>query len=330
MNKGNIAVFIPHLGCPHACVFCNQRFISGTAKVPTADEVRQLLKQAVLDREKAGSIVPCEIAFFGGSFTAIPIDDMTAYLNVAGEFSSYFEGIRLSTRPDCISREILELLKSKGVTDIELGVQSTDDRVLCLSGRGHTAEDTYCASGLIREYGIGLGHQMMTGLPGDTKEGAIQTARDIVSLSPDTVRIYPTLVLQGTDLDRQYREGTYIPQTLDEAVTLCTDLTTLFEENNIRVIRVGLHDDGVGQSLVAGPYHPAFGDLCAGYKYLQKAKTAIDKATAFTGVLRVAVGETSKMVGQKRCNMLALEELYGITCRVKEDAAVPPQCVKAE
>ena len=330
MKQGNVGIFIPHLGCPHACVFCDQRAISGTVTAPDADGVRTLLRQAIADREKAGSFVPCEIAFFGGSFTAIDRDYMISLLDAANEFSSYFTGIRISTRPDCIDETVLAVLTEKGVTDIELGVQSMDDRVLSLCGRGNTAADTVKASRLIRSFGFGLGHQMMTGLPADTNEGALASAEQMISLSPDTVRIYPTLVLRGTALEQMWQNGTYRPQTVDEAADLCSTLIERFEANGVRVIRVGLHSAGVPMSVAAGPFHPAFGELCESRLYYRQAKSAIDRAPSFSGRLFVPKGAFSQMVGQHRQNMILLEQLTGTTITVREDEGLSPRQVRAE
>lgn len=330
MKQGNVSIFIPHVGCPHQCVFCDQRSISGTQKAPDADGVRRLLKEAVSARERAQSQIPCEIAFFGGSFTAIPRDYMISLLNVANEFSGCFNGIRVSTRPDCIDEDVLTILAQKGVTDIELGVQSMDDSVLALSGRGHTAADTLRASALIRSYGIGLGHQMMTGLPGDTPEGAVRTVEAITEMKPDTLRIYPTLVFSGTGLHRLYQEGLYRPQSLEEAVTLCARLIRYAEEHNIRVIRVGLHSDGIESTLIDGPFHPAFGELCENRLYREAAVAAIERLTTFTGLLTVAPGERSKMIGQHRKNIETLSARYGVHCTVNEDPTLSPRQVRAK
>ena len=330
MKRGNIGIFIPHLGCPHACLFCDQHAISGTKKAPDADEVRALLHKAIEDREKAGSTVPCEIAFFGGSFTAIDRAYMLSLLDAANEFAPYFQGIRVSTRPDGIDETVLSVLKEKGVTAIELGVQSMDDRVLSLCGRGHTSADTVNASRLIRSFGIGLGHQMMTGLPGDTDDGARDTAEKIIALSPDTVRIYPTLVLRGTPLEKMWQSGTYRPQTLESAVSLCADLIERFEANGVRVIRAGLHSAGVPDSFKAGPFHPAFGELCENALYLRAAERAITETPAFSGILSVAKGELSKLIGQHRQNLLSLETTAGFKITVREDERLSPREVKAE
>jgi len=330
MKRGNIGIFIPHLGCPHQCVFCDQRAVSGSLAAPDADGVRAILKKAIADRAAAHSTVPCEIAFFGGSFTAIDRDYMCSLLDAANEFASFFTGIRISTRPDAIDETVLALLQKKGVTAIELGVQSMDDRVLRLCERGHTAADTVRASALIRSFGIGLGHQMMTGLPGDTPEGSRFTAEQIISLAPDTVRLYPTLVLKNTVLERLWREGKYHPQTVEEAAILCAELTVRFEKANVRVIRVGLHSAGIPDTVVAGPNHPAFGELCESLLYRLAAEEAIQKAPHFSGTLFVPKGECSKMAGQHRSNLLYFEKQLGRALCVREDETLSPRQVRAE
>lgn len=318
MKHGNIGIFIPHLGCPHDCVFCNQKHISGTAVSPQPDDVRRILAEAV---ENMGTDHDCEIAFFGGSFTAIERDYMTALLDAANEYSRYFCGIRVSTRPDCINEEVLSVLKEKGVTDIELGVQSMDNAVLMRSCRGHAAEDTVRASELIHSFKIGLGHQMMTGLPGDSPEGALMTAREIAAISPDTVRIYPTLVVKDTALARMYRRGEYRPQTVEEAVSLCAELILIFDRANVRVIRTGLHPD-VENSVIAGPYHPAFGELCESRIYRNQAETLIESRNEVEGKLLVNPTEISKMTGQHRENLNYLSRKFGVEFKVLPDPSL--------
>lgn len=217
MKHSNIAFFVPHVGCPHTCSFCNQRSISGTTVLPTARDIEKGCRQAlteITDREHT------EIAFFGGSFTAIPRDYMLSLLKAAEPFcqEGMFSGIRISTRPDCISREMLELLREHHVTAIELGVQSLNDCVLALNERGHTAADVANAVPLIKAYGFSLGLQMMTGLYGDSKESTYRTAEKIIAYRPDTVRIYPTVVIKGTKLCEWYESGVYLPPTLAESV----------------------------------------------------------------------------------------------------------------
>ena len=316
MKHGNISVFIPHLGCPHDCVFCNQRRISGTKIPPAPHEVDEIVAQAL---SIAGGGRDYEIAFFGGSFTAIERGYMIALLDSVQKYRDKVKGIRVSTRPDAIDEETLEILKEKGVTDIELGVQSMDDRVLSACERGHTAQDTVNASRLIRSFNIGLGHQMMTGLPKDTADGAVYTAKEIIKMHPDTVRIYPTLVMRDTALEQMYKSGAYTPQTVDEAVTLCSELIPMFEDAGVSVIRVGLHSDGIENGLVAGPFHPAFGELCESRIYRKLMQNAIDNAESFGGSIYVAESELSKAIGQHRENIAYFENKTHIQVRIIGD-----------
>lgn len=266
MNKKHftIPIFVPELACPNRCVFCNQQSISGCLKQPEPEEVREIILQHLKTIPEKD--VHIEVGFFGGSFTGIEPELQAMYLDVALNFvsSGRIHGIRLSTRPDYIDADVLRLLKSYGVTTIELGAQSLDDEVLKLSGRGHTVRDVEKASALILEAGFQLGLQMMTGLPGDTPEMAIKTARRIAELRAGCTRIYPTLVIRGTELEKRWRNGDYQPQTLDEAVELTARLLEIFREAGVEVIRVGLHpseDLLGGNDLLAGPFHPNFREL---------------------------------------------------------------------
>lgn len=319
MKHANISLFVPHQGCPHQCSFCNQKTISGSVKELTPQEVRETLRKAVNDGVDPHNT---EIAFFGGSFTAIERDYMISLLKVTKPFidNGNFCGIRVSTRPDAIDNEILNILKEYKVTSIELGAQSTDEQVLLLNHRGHTRDDIIKASKLIKENDFSLGLQMMTGLLGDTPEKSLQTAEDIISLKPDTVRIYPTIVLEGTYLGELYKKSTYKPQTVEDAVELCAVLLKRFYEENITVIRLGLHSGGnVEEGYLAGPYHPAFGELCESKIYLEKAKAILSEKFPVENknicsltekkiiTLYVNDREISKMTGQKSINKIALK-----------------------
>ncbi|MBQ5905344.1 MAG: radical SAM protein, partial [Clostridia bacterium] len=232
-----------------------------------------------------------------------------------------FEGIRISTRPDCIDKEILTVLKKYGVSSIELGCQSMNDEVLLLNGRGHTAEDVRRAAKLIKEYGFEFGVQMMTGLYGDSDELAVKTAESLIALSPDTARIYPTVVLEGTRLSELYEKGEYTPQTVEEAAELCARLLSMFEEKNIKVIRLGLHSGGnVEEGFVAGAYHPAFREICESKIYLSKILALIDKEQIPEGDITVEVNSkcVSALVGQKRCNIQKLRNM-GYNCKVQQN-----------
>lgn len=318
----NVAVFVPNLGCPHRCSFCDQRRISGQTRMPMPDEVADTAREGL--KTLGAQASEAEFAFFGGSFTAIPRPAMAALLAAARPFVSlegrpgFYRGIRLSTRPDAIDAEVLALLRANGVTAVELGAQSMENGVLAANGRGHTAADVVRAAGLIRKAGLELGLQMMTGLYTDTDEGALRTARVLCALKPATVRVYPTLVVRGTELEQLWRAGLYSPQTLDGAVSLCARLLGLFEDAGVRVIRMGLHaGPGLEESVLAGPFHPAFRELCEGRIFYEKALALLDGAFAGGGfpgpaTLWVAPRAVSKMAGQHRQNLEALSRRFGI------------------
>lgn len=323
-RHANISVFIPHNGCPHQCAFCNQRTISGAVSQPSADDVRQAVATALASPRFDGA--NAEIAFFGGSFTAIDRGYMVELLEAALAFvrDGSVAGIRISTRPDAIDPEVLALLRQYGVTSIELGAQSMRDEVLALNKRGHSAQDVAEASRLIRQYGFSLGLQMMTGLYGDDDEGARRTARAIASLHPDTVRIYPTVVLEGTELAEKMRCGDYRPQGVEEAAALCAELLAFFEEKGIQVIKLGLHaSDGVEGSMVGGAYHPAFRELCEGILYYRLMRAILSEQYPDGGdfTVYVAKGELSKAAGQKKRNLLRLAE-EGWHVRIRENEAI--------
>ena len=308
----NISIFVPHIGCPNKCSFCNQRYITGVCKAPRENDVISAVAAAKMSPKYNPEAT--EIAFFGGSFTAINRSYMMGLLEVAYRFvkSGEVKGIRISTRPDAIDEEILEILKANGVTAIELGAQSLVARVLKMNNRGHTAQDVINASKLIREYGFELGLQIMTGLYCDSDEGAIKTAKKVIDIAPDTVRIYPTIVLKDTDLGALYEDGKYNPQSLGEAVELASRLYTMFTENGIKVIRLGLHSIEE-KAFLAGPWHPAFSELCQSQIMLNKAiKQLVEK-----GKYRIYVNKSdvSKMIGQKKSNILHLEAM-GYYCKV--------------
>ena len=320
MKHANISLFVTHMGCPHQCSFCNQKTISGSVSALSPDDVAKTLEDAVTH---GNSPENTEIAFFGGSFTAIERGYMVSLLEATKPFmeKGCFKGIRISTRPDAIDGEVLSILKSYGVTSIEIGAQSTDDTVLTLNQRGHTREDIFNASFLIKKYGFSLGLQMMTGLLGDTDEKSLKTCEDIIFLKPDTVRIYPTIVLEGTYLAELYKKGEYSPQTLENAVSLCAKLLRRFHEESIKVIRLGLHSGGnVEEGYIAGPYHQAFGELCEGEIYLCVAEEKLKLEKKGKKIIYVNPREISKMTGQKQKNKKHLLSLgYEISVKGKED-----------
>lgn len=324
MRHVNVAIFIPHLGCPHRCSFCDQNAISGQGAVPSPAEIAAVCAAAAKDPHDPKN---SEIAFFGGSFTAVDRETMLACLDAAAPFlKTDFGGIRVSTRPDAVDAEVLSLLKEKGVTAVELGAQSMNAAVLARCRRGHTPADTVKAAALIKAYGFSLGLQMMTGLPGSTPETDLETARALLALSPDTVRIYPTLVLEGTALAAQYRAGSYSPPSLDESAALCAALLELFEGAGVRVIKLGLHaGENVARKLVAGPYHPAFRELCEGRIYRRRIEEALISLPGKTVLVRVCPGHASKAAGHGGENR-AYFAAAGYRLKITEEEGLPAFC----
>ena len=322
MRHINVGLFVPHSGCPHQCTFCNQRAISGQSRQVTPADVDEAVRVAMKNPDSRGG----EIAFFGGSFTAIDRTVMTELLDAAYRYvkDGSFKGIRCSTRPDAIDDEICRILKSYGVTAVELGAQSMNDEVLRLNRRGHTAADVVRASEMLKSYGFELGLQMMTGLYGSTDEDSIDTARKIIDLQPQTVRIYPTVVIRNTELAELCESGEYVPQTVDSAAKLCAELLLMFDEARITVIRTGLHSGGgVEKDYVAGAYHPAFKELCEGEIYFKRAVEFIERNGIQQGDITVFVSPdaVSKMTGQKKINIQKLSEL-GYNAKVKGDSKI--------
>lgn len=316
-----IPIFVPHAGCPHDCCFCDQKKISGHKEPPSVEEIKKTV-DSYLDIIKNYSVV--QIAFFGGSFTAIPREMQEMFLQAVNPYirEGLVDSVRLSTRPDYIDGETLSILKSYSVKTIELGAQSMDDDVLIASGRGHTSADTARAAELIRAYGFELGLQTMTGLPGASYESDLYTADRIIDLNPQLVRIYPTVVIRDTFLHKMYEKGTYNPPSLDKTIDLCAELMIKYENKKVKVIRMGLQSsDGisVGGDVVAGPYHPAFGQLVKSrIAYDKLAKMAEDnlangkddsESRVFTA--SVPYKELSDYIGQKNVNVIRLKEQFG-------------------
>ena len=304
MKHANVAFFVPMVGCPHRCSFCDQNSITGESGIPTPEEVDKTLKKAA--RELHGFSEKAEIAFFGGSFTMIPRELMLSLLAPAKKWidRKAFSGIRISTRPDAIDEEVLSVLKEYGVTFIELGAQSCNNAVLEKNRRGHTFEDTQKAAQLIRESGFSLGLQMMTGMPGSTKEDDILTAARFAALKPDTMRIYPTLVLKNTLMAKWFEDGEYVPQTVEEAAAECAELLDIFELYKINVIRLGLHaEESLEENLLGGPYHPAFREICESFRFRKKIAPMLTRLPKGSYILKVAPSEVSKCSGQHKSNV---------------------------
>ena len=322
MRHINVALFVPHEGCPNQCSFCNQRAISGKKTQVKPSDVDEAVKIALQNPDSKGG----EIAFFGGSFTAINRETMVSLLQAAHAYiaDGSFSGIRISTRPDAVDEEICGILKEYGVTAVELGAQSLDDNVLKLNRRGHTAEDVVNAMKLLEKNGFETGLQMMTGLYGSTDADSIETAEKIINLNPDTVRIYPTVVLENTELCELYKKGVYSPQDVESAAELCAKLLRMFEKAGIKVIRTGLHSGGdVEGEFVAGAYHPAFKEICESKIYLEEAKEFIRKNKIPEGriEIRVSPKSVSQMTGQKKSNITELKRI-GYEAKVTADESI--------
>ncbi len=313
MRHFNIPFFIPELGCPHQCVFCDQHRISGTLQAPKPEEVDLQVAAYLKTFPKIERQV--EIAFFGGNFTGLPQNEQEAYLKAASKWVKNEEvnGIRLSTRPDYINPEVLKLLKKYGVSSVELGAQSLDEKVLRLAGRGHSAKHVEEASKMILDAGFVLGLQMMTGLPGDTMEKSVYTAHRIKELGAKETRIYPTLVIRGTQLEQMYLAGSYQPLRQEETIERCKKLVLFFEENQIRILRLGLHpSDGLSNcsELLAGPFHPALKELVNTAIWKDIFRESVIKKKGNCLVISVAPKELNAAIGHKAANKKWLLEHY--------------------
>lgn len=322
MKKRIIPIFVPHRGCPHDCIFCNQKKITGVSTDITQDDVRNIVEEYLTTIDKDSNV---EIAFFGGSFTAIDVDIQKSLLSVAKEYvdKGLVQDIRMSTRPDCIDEKILTMLKEYKVSIIELGVQSLDEDVLRESVRGHHADEVFRSSKLIKDYGIKLGLQMMVGLPTDNEEKCLYTAREFIKLNPDCVRIYPTLVVKETGLEYLLNMHSYAPFTLEESIHIVKKLLALFYVNNINVIRVGLQatdDIQIGKAVLAGPYHPAFRDLVEGEMIKDYLKDIVVQNKVISNlVVKTNKKNVSKIIGNKKSNSLYMKNEFDIVLKTQEE-----------
>ena len=311
-----IPIFVPHYGCPHDCVFCNQKKITGLSTDVTTADVERIIEEHLSTFKPDATV---EVAFYGGSFTAIDIDIQGQLLEIPYQYKKQgrIDGIRLSTRPDCIDKDVLENLRKYSVDTIELGIQSLDNDVLKDSGRGHTSDDLYIASDLIKEYGFNLGLQMMVGLPSDTLEKSIYTCSEFIKLDPYCVRIYPTLIIKDTYLEKQFHEGNYKPISLEDAVDQSSILLMMFQINNINVIRIGLQPTEniqLGKDVVAGPFHPAFRQLVQTniYKILLDYYFRLNniKTEDESLIIEASSKNISSIAGQKSSNKDYLMKKY--------------------
>ena len=326
-----IPIFVPHLGCPNDCVFCNQKSISGQQKMITKEDIRNTINfylENIKDKEAKK-----EVAFFGGSFTGIDVEKQEEFLQTAYEYikKGKIDSIRISTRPDYIDKTILKRLKKYKVKTIELGVQSANDYVLEKAQRGHTFEDVKRASKLIRWYRFNLGHQMMVGLPDSTKIDEINTARELIKLKPKMVRIYPVLVIKNTRLEKEYLEGKYKPLTVIQAVETCKEIVPMFMKKGIEIIRIGLQntdeitDPSIkGSEVVAGPYHPAFRQLVESSLWYDNIVERIKELNVKVKKVQITINpkDVNNVIGHKRENIDKLKDMYELDLIVKQDEKI--------
>lgn len=328
-----IPIFVPHLGCPNDCIFCNQRSISGQLKDVSETDVKKIV-EFYLNNLKENDIYK-EIAFFGGSFTGIDIDIQKKLLETAYKYvkDGYINSIRVSTRPDYINKDILKMLKKYGVKVIELGVQTSNDYLLDRCKRNHNFEDVKKASKLIRRKGFILGHQMMVGLPESTKNDEIKTAEDLAKLKPKMVRIYPVLVIKNTQLELEYNRGEYVPLALEQAVERCKELYYFFKSKKIDVIRIGLQNTDIISSpenkdsqVVAGPYHEAFGQLVEDAVWYDSIVNRIKNFNVKVKEVEISINpiNVNNVIGHKKENINKLKELYDVDVKIVQNNQIKP------
>ena len=332
-----IPIFVPHQGCPNACVFCNQKSISGECKKVTREDVKKTIDYYLKNFENDNT--EKEIAFFGGSFTAIEKERQEELLEIANEYikDKKVSSIRISTRPDCIDKDILKFLKKNKVKIIELGVQSANDYVLEKAKRGHTFEDVVKASKLIRRYGFELGHQIMIGLPESTRQDELETAVALCKLKPKMVRIYPVLVVKNTELEKMYNNDEYEPLTLEQAVDRAKEVYYIFNKKRIPVIRLGLQNtDTISNpkneksEIVAGPFHPAFRQLVEASIWYDAMVTKIKSTTVKAKIVEIRVNpeNVNNAIGHKKENIKKIKELYDVDVKVVGDDTLRPEKIE--
>ena len=326
-----IPIFVPHLGCPNDCVFCNQKSISGQKNNMTKEKAKRIIEEYLKSIKDENAEI--EVAFFGGSFTAIEEEKQNELLSVAYEYikENKIKSIRISTRPDYIDKKILKRLKKYKVKTIELGVQSANNFILEKAGRGHTFEDVKKASKLIRRYGFTLGHQMMVGLPESTRKDEINTAKELIKLKPKMVRIYPVLVLKGTKLEKELKEEKYKSLSVVQAVEICKELVRMFADKKIDIIRVGLQNtdeitdpNNEKSEVVAGPYHPAFRQLVESSLWYDAIVEKIKKLNVKVKEVKVTINpiDTNNVIGHKKENIKKLKQTYDVDLRINPDEKI--------
>jgi histone acetyltransferase (RNA polymerase elongator complex component) len=308
-----IPVFIPMEACPFQCIFCDQVRITGRKAAPSSEEVISIVTRNLKTIPRKNTEV--EVGFFGGTFTGLSPERQKGYFDTVVPLikDGRIKGIRLSTRPDFISHEILDLLRKYPVKTIELGAQSMDDEVLKRSGRGHTSRDTENASRMILKAGFTLGLQMMIGLPGDTEEKLVNTAKKIVELGASETRIYPVIVIKGTLLEDLFRKGKYFPLELEEAIRVTKSIVRVFDESKVKIIRIGLHpSEGLlnRNDYIAGPFHPSFRELVMTSAWTDRFRDLLNEKPGENIEIRVNPAELNPAIGYYGKNRKLLEKHF--------------------
>lgn len=332
-----VPIFIPGQGCPHRCIFCNQESFTSQASMPVdASHVRKVLDTAIRSPAFDPARDP-EVAFYGGTFTMLPPAKIALLLGAVRPYleKGYFKSIRVSTRPDAIDEERLSLIRNFGVSTVEVGAQSMDEEVLRLSRRGHTSRDISSSVQMLRQYGMRVGIQLLPGLPGDTEEKLLWTVDEVIKLGPDMVRIYPALVIRGTELAKWYEEGRYRPLGLEEAVKICAEASRRLEGAGIPVIRIGVMSSPFlarEGEILAGPWHEAFGFLVRSALYREKIEPHLP-GPGYGERLRIMVPrrEVPLARGYKNSGLRWIQERTGARdVQVLADDLLGPGRVKVE
>ena len=318
-----IPIFIPFLGCPHDCAFCNQVKITNYKDNINKENTIRQINQYLSYFPKNENLK--EIAFFGGSFTGLDEKVMISYLEIALNYKKkgIIDRIRLSTRPDYINNSILDILKKYEVDVIELGIQSLDNEILNANERGHSKEDSIMASKLIKDYGFKLGHQIMPGLYKDSFDKAIKTGLESIKMNPDMVRIYPTLVIKDTKLEKLYKAGLYKPLSLDEAIEISSRLYMIYSYKKIPVIRIGLQPtENINEKkdVVAGPFHPSIRQLVETNIHKIYLEELINKYGLKNKIkIHISNREISIIAGNKKANKNYFYKKYGLVINFEND-----------
>jgi len=310
-----LPIFLPFASCPFKCIYCNQNSITNSSKIPTLLEIEELVKKFISRNQYHKK----EVAFFGGTFTAIPLKEQKKYLDSAGNFLKKDDGIRISTRPDCISDKNLEFLLKNNVKTIELGIQSFSERVLLKSKRGYSKQQSLLACQKIKNSGMNLGIQLMPFLPGFNKKSLEETIFETIRIAPEYIRIYPTLVLKNTSLENLYRDGEYLPASLEKSTEVTIQMCEAFMKKDLKIIKIGLHSDIIlnKNDIVAGGYHPAFGEMVLGEILKKKI---ISKSFKGAKKLLISPKDTSLFMGNGQMMLKKLKcEIGDFKMEVSQD-----------